>query len=135
MVTGPNGPSGHVSIGIQDEPLDAASNSDWISVTSGVTPNEEPEPLPAGQTDDEYQREQIHGAHSPDEAVVRGRVFSSLLPLACEADALLDETGVSRVLQRGKTVVLSREYRDVKSHLEEKEKRRKEVENSTKSSL
>ena len=29
--TCPDGPFGPVTIGIQDEPLDAASNSDWIS--------------------------------------------------------------------------------------------------------
>lgn len=44
--------------------------------------------------------------------IPKGRVFPTLQPLNYEADALLDGAGVSRILQRGKVVVLSREYRD-----------------------
>jgi len=129
--TNPDSPFGPVTVEMQEPPQDATNNSDWISVTSGASPREAPA-SPAGGMDSVQAPEQDKTFWS-DESEVRGRVFPTLQPLNCEADALLDETGVSRVLQRGKMVVLSREYRDVKTHLVEKEKRRKDME-STKSS-
>ncbi|KAI1004027.1 hypothetical protein K3495_g4182 [Podosphaera aphanis] len=39
-----------------------------------------------------------------------GRVFSVLQALDCEADALIDNKGISRVIQRGKVVALTRDY-------------------------
>jgi PAS domain S-box-containing protein len=114
-------PFGPVTIGLHDL-HDAASNSDWISVTSGMSPGDAPDPPPLKMDQREGSADR---AYRSDESEVKGRVFPGLQPLNFEADALLDETGVSRVLQRGKTVVLSREYRDVKTHLEEKEQRRK----------
>lgn len=119
-----DGPFGTVTIGLQDTPFDSTSNSDWISVTSGASPGEL-ETL-AGSSDIDYEQDNMNKAFGSKEGVVRGKVFPTLVPLNCEADALLDETGVSRVLQRGKTVVLSREYRDVKTHFEQREKRRKD---------
>jgi len=126
--TGPDGPFGPMTVGMQDTPPNATNNSDWISVTSGASPREAPESSAAGL--DAAQVQEQETTFWSDESEVKGRVFPALQPLNYEADALLDETGVSRVLQRGKTVVLSREYRDVKTHLEEKEKRRKGLESS-----
>jgi PAS domain S-box-containing protein len=121
--TSPDSPSpfGPITIGLQDTLHDS---SDWVSVTSGAaSPTESPK-SPTGKEAREAM-EQAQNAFASEKSEVKGRVFPTLQPLNYEADALLDETGVSRVLQRGKTVVLSREYRDVKTHLEEK-KRRKE---------
>jgi PAS domain S-box-containing protein len=130
--TSPDPPFGPVTVGIHDIQADAASNSDWISVTSGLSPGEDvPEPPTVlSEMDIQEGREQAERAFKGGDGPTRGTVFPMLQPLNYEADALLDETGVSRVLQRGKTVVLSREYRDIKTHLEEKEKRRKDVQSA-----
>jgi len=128
-------PFGPVTVGLQDTRFDATSNSDWVSVTSGISPNEAPEPLPmASETETQERQERADRAFRIGEGHAKGRVFPMLQPLNYEADALLDETGVSRVLQRGKTVILSREYRDIKTHLEEKERRRKDVQSAMSSS-
>ncbi|KAF8253778.1 hypothetical protein K440DRAFT_532708 [Wilcoxina mikolae CBS 423.85] len=122
-------------------PIDISSDApfgpvtvDWVSVTSGISPNEAPEPPPPMPSETETQERQER-AFRIGESDAKGRVFPMLQPLNYEADALLDETGVSRVLQRGKTVVLSREYRDIKTHLEEKQRRRKDVQSAKSSSL
>ncbi|EWC46116.1 hypothetical protein DRE_04690 [Drechslerella stenobrocha 248] len=48
----------------------------------------------------------------------QGRVFLNLQQLNYEAEPLVDGAGVSRVLERGKTVVLSREYKDMQTKWE-----------------
>ncbi|EPS35453.1 hypothetical protein H072_11136 [Dactylellina haptotyla CBS 200.50] len=48
----------------------------------------------------------------------KGQVFLNLQPLNYEAEPLIDGAGVSRVLERGKTVVLSREYKDMQTKWE-----------------
>ncbi|KAF3925497.1 hypothetical protein AA313_de0204221 [Arthrobotrys entomopaga] len=53
-----------------------------------------------------------------DEDNPLGRVFLNLQPLNYEAEPLIDGAGVSRVLERGKTVVLSREYKDMQTKWE-----------------
>ncbi|KAI9825747.1 MAG: hypothetical protein M1819_000465 [Sarea resinae] len=56
--------------------------------------------------------QQLADIHNPVARQPRGRVFSVLQPLFFEADPLIDIGGVSRVIERGKMVVLSREYPD-----------------------
>ncbi|KAL7268148.1 hypothetical protein RUND412_009241 [Rhizina undulata] len=125
-------PFSPVTIGIS-EPLnyDNTDSSDWISETSGLSPLEPPQPppLPPELRRLSQDRNACYGGVDEDE--LRGRVFPTLQPLSYEADALLDGAGVSRVLQRGKTVVLSREYRDIKGHLEERERERRRREAET----
>lgn len=49
---------------------------------------------------------------------MQGKVFQTLQPLSYEAEALIDDSGINRVLERGKTVVLSREYTDIQTKWE-----------------
>ncbi|KAI5797599.1 hypothetical protein EDC01DRAFT_628988 [Geopyxis carbonaria] len=105
---------------------ETSSNSDWVSVDSGISPSETPQ-----HGSPELKPEDPDKAYRRDESEMKGTVFPTLLPLGYEADSLLDGTGVSRVLQRGKTVILSREYRNVKTHLEAQEKRRKDEKSGT----
>ena len=88
-----------------------SSNSDWVSDGETVSPMDSPlsQSGPAA-----------NGLRAiiDEEDQLKGRVYSRLQPLSYEADALLDSAGVIRVLQRGKTVVLSREYRDVQSQFQ-----------------
>lgn len=118
-------PFAPVTIGPLDPHNEDASNSDWLSETSGISPLDPPQPLPP-----ELGRQKQNMAYPQgiEEDEQRGRVFLTLQPLSYEADALLDGAGVGRVLQRGKVVVLGREYRDIKTHLEERERRRREAE-------
>ncbi|KAH8151464.1 uncharacterized protein LAJ45_04669 [Morchella importuna] len=120
-------PFAPVTIGPSDPQNEDANNSDWLSETSGLSPLEPPQPPPLPP---EFGRQKQNMAYAQgiEEDEQRGRVFPTLQPLNYEADALLDGTGVSRVLQRGKVVVLGREYRDIKTHLEERDKRRREAE-------
>jgi PAS domain S-box-containing protein len=120
-------PFAPVTIGPSDPHSEDANNSDWLSETSGLSPLEPPQPPPLPP---EFGRQKQNMAYAQgiEEDEQRGRVFPTLQPLNYEADALLDGTGVSRVLQRGKVVVLGREYRDIKTHLEERDKRRREAE-------
>lgn len=120
-------PFAPVTIGLSDPHNEDTSNSDWLSETSGISPLDPPQPPPLPP---EFGRQKQNMAYSQgiEEDEQRGRVFPTLQPLNYEADALLDGAGVSRVLQRGKVVVLGREYRDIKTHLEEREKRRRETE-------
>lgn len=120
-------PFAPVTIGPSDLHNEDASNSDWLSETSDISPLDPPQPPPLPP---EFGRQKQNMAYSQgiEEDEQRGRVFPTLQPLNYEADALLDGAGVSRVLQRGKVVVLGREYRDIKTHLEEREKRRREAE-------
>lgn len=118
-------------------PLESAvrstpESSEWCPMTGGKTTGSQ-HPVVS----------EVESAEDPDKAYrsndteLKGRIFPTLQPLNYEPDALLDGTGVGRVLQRGKTVVLSREYRDVKTHLVDKVKRRKDeksVATSTKTS-
>lgn len=104
---------------------DAARESDWFSETSSLSPLDPPHQPPPLPPELEKQKQENPPLAGVDEDEMRGRVFRTLQPLNYEADALLDGAGVSRVLQRGKVVVLGREYRDVKTHLEGLEKRRK----------
>lgn len=53
-----------------------------------------------------------------EEGRPHGHVFLNLQPLNYEAEPLIDGAGVMRVLERGKTVVLSREYRDMQTKWE-----------------
>lgn len=119
-------PFAPVTVGPSDSQNEDA-NSDWLSETSGISPLEPPQPPPLPP---EFGRQKQNMAYAQgiEEDEQRGRVFPTLQPLNYEADALLDGAGVSRVLQRGKVVVLGREYRDIKTHLEEREKRRREAE-------
>lgn len=113
-----------VTIGLQDpHSLETGSNSDWVSDAGGQSPLDVPQPPP-------MPPESLSKSTRIDDTEPKGKVFAKLQPLNAEPDALLDGSGVSRVLQRGKTVVLSREYRDVKTHLEEMERRRKEAEST-----
>ncbi|KAK6342532.1 hypothetical protein TWF718_007936 [Orbilia javanica] len=57
---------------------------------------------------------------------VKGRVFLNLQPLTYESEPLIDGAGVSRVLERGKTVVLSREYKDMQTKWERLAARKEE---------
>ncbi|KAK6503675.1 hypothetical protein TWF481_008678 [Arthrobotrys musiformis] len=56
----------------------------------------------------------------------KGRVFLNLQPLTYESEPLIDGAGVSRVLERGKTVVLSREYKDMQTKWERLAARKEE---------
>lgn len=120
-------PFAPVTIGPSDSHNEDASSSDWLSETSGISPLDPPQPPPLPP---ELGRQKQNMAYSQgiEEDEQRGRVFPTLQPLNYEADALLDGAGVGRVLQRGKVVVLGREYRDIKTHLEEREMRRREAE-------
>lgn len=120
-------PFAPVTIGPSDPHSEDASNSDWLSETSGISPLDPPQPPPLPP---ELGRQKQNMAYPQgiEEDEQRGRVFLTLQPLNYEADALLDGAGVGRVLQRGKVVVLGREYRDINTHLEERERRRREAE-------
>lgn len=118
-------PFAPVTIGPSDN--EDASNSDWLSETSGISPLDPPQPPPL-PPEIGRQRQNMAYPQGIEEDEQRGRVFLTLQPLNYEADALLDGAGVGRVLQRGKVVVLGREYRDINTHLEEREKRRREAE-------
>lgn len=114
-----------------------SSSSDWISEGSNVSPLRSPRsPNGSSEREEDYEQNQVRPSID-DEDQLKGRIFPILQPLSYEADALLDGAGVIRVLQRGKTVVLSREYRDIQSHLERKisaagrEKRRRDMQWST----
>lgn len=96
-------------------------HGEWCPMTTGKPPNTQ-HPI----VSEVEKAEDSNKAYRSDETQLKGQIFPTLQPLNYEADALLDEIGVGRVLQRGKTVVLSREYRDVKMHLVDKEKRRKD---------
>ncbi|KAK6515724.1 hypothetical protein TWF281_004315 [Arthrobotrys megalospora] len=61
-----------------------------------------------------------------DDDVLKGRVFLNLQPLTYEGEPLIDGAGVSRVLERGKTVVLSREYKDMQTKWERQAARKEE---------
>ena len=122
----PDEPFTPVTIGLAENHHDNARESDWLSETSSLSPLEPPQPPPL-PPELERQRRKDMTASRGDGEELRGRVFQTLQPLNYEADALLDGAGVSRVLQRGKVVVLGREYRDIKTHLEGLEKRRKEA--------
>ncbi|RPA92688.1 hypothetical protein L873DRAFT_1831024 [Choiromyces venosus 120613-1] len=122
----PDGPFTPVTIGLTDNPHDNARDSDWLSEASSLSPLDPPQPPPL-PPELERQRQKNMSPPGGGDDEIRGRVFQTLQPLNYEADALLDGAGVSRVLQRGKVVVLGREYRDVKNHLEGLEKRRKEA--------
>ncbi|KAK6355443.1 hypothetical protein TWF696_004540 [Orbilia brochopaga] len=67
-----------------------------------------------------------------DDNVPRGRVFINLQPLNYEAEPLIDGAGVSRVLERGRTVVLSREYKDMLTKWERLAAAQKEEEEKAK---
>ncbi|KAF3086579.1 hypothetical protein TWF102_010985 [Orbilia oligospora] len=56
----------------------------------------------------------------------KGKVFLNLQPLTYESEPLIDGAGVSRVLERGKTVVLSREYKDMQTKWERLAARKEE---------
>lgn len=103
----PDEPFSPIVIGV-DQDDHESSNSDWVSDGEAVSPMDSPlsQSGPA-----------VNGLRAiiDEEDQLKGRVYSRLQPLSYEADALLDSAGVIRVLQRGKTVVLSREYRDVQS--------------------
>ncbi|KAF8434425.1 hypothetical protein BGX38DRAFT_162901 [Terfezia claveryi] len=91
-----------------DQYQDEQSNSEWVSEGEVASPMDSPRsPIGPGING--------LGAAIDKEDLPKGRVYSILQPLYYEADALLDSAGVLRVLQRGKTVVLSREYRDIQS--------------------
>ncbi|BFZ62442.1 hypothetical protein YB2330_003536 [Saitoella coloradoensis] len=49
---------------------------------------------------------------------MRGKVHRALLPLEDGDEPLIDNIGVARVIERGRPVVLSREYRDINTFLE-----------------
>ncbi|CAZ83080.1 unnamed protein product [Tuber melanosporum] len=122
----PDEPFTPVTIGLAESCHDSARESDWLSETSSLSPLEPPQPPPLPPELGRQRRRDMSPSGGADDEI-RGRVFKTLQPLNYEADALLDGAGVSRVLQRGKVVVLGREYRDVKTHLEGLEKRRKEA--------
>ncbi|KAF3935114.1 hypothetical protein ABW19_dt0207835 [Dactylella cylindrospora] len=86
----------------------------WTSTEMALELAEErdqpPEILPEYSMDPLMQME--------DQGGYRGRVFVNLQPLNYEAEPLIDGAGVSRVLERGKTVVLSREYKDMQTKWE-----------------
>jgi len=91
-----------------DQYQDEQSNSEWVSEGEVASPMDSPR-SPNGPGINGM------GAVIDKDDLPKGRVYSILQPLYYEADALLDNAGVLRVLQRGKTVVLSREYRDIQS--------------------
>lgn len=91
-----------------DQYQDEQSNSEWVSDGEVASPMDSPRSLSGPGING-------LGAAIDKEDLPKGRVYSILQPLYYEADALLDSAGVLRVLQRGKTVVLSREYRDIQS--------------------
>ncbi|KAG0635609.1 hypothetical protein HOY80DRAFT_1056867 [Tuber brumale] len=122
----PDEPFTPVTIGLVENRHDSTRDSDWLSETSSLSPLEPPQPPPLPPELGRQRRKHMSPSGGADDEI-RGRVFQTLQPLNYEADALLDGAGVSRVLQRGKVVVLGREYRDVKTHLEGLEKRRKEA--------
>lgn len=103
----PDEPFSPIVIGVDEYP-DEASNSDWVSDGEFASPMESPRSSGGPGING-------LGVVIDQEDQPKGRVYSILQPLSYEADALLDSAGVIRVLQRGKTVVLSREYRDVQS--------------------
>ena len=120
----PEQPFSPIVIGV-DKHGDTSSNSDWVSEGEVPSPTDSPrsqngpyEPTMNG----------INAVMDPEDQL-KGRVFPILQSLSYEADALLDGAGVKRVLQRGKTVVLSREYRDIQAHFERSapEKTQKEI--------
>ncbi|PWW74095.1 hypothetical protein C7212DRAFT_358965 [Tuber magnatum] len=122
----PDEPFTPVTIGLAESHHDSARDSDWLSEASSLSPLEPPQPPPL-PPELERQRQKDMPYSGGADGEIRGRVFQTLQPLNYEADALLNGAGVSRVLQRGRVVVLGREYRDVKTHLEGLEKRRKEA--------
>ncbi|CUS08279.1 unnamed protein product [Tuber aestivum] len=120
----PDEPFTSVTIGLAESHHNGTGDSDWLSETSSLSPMEPPQPPPLPpELERQGQRSMPRSGGAQSE--IRGRVFQTLQPLNYEADALLDGAGVSRVLQRGRVVVLGREYRDVRTHLEGLEKRRK----------
>ncbi|KAK2629944.1 hypothetical protein QTJ16_000764 [Diplocarpon rosae] len=64
---------------------------------------------------------------------VKGRVFSVLQALDYEAEPLIDNKGVSRVVERGKVIALTRDYPYVESTKDEKSGGSKSSNPSTKS--
>ncbi|KAF8423236.1 hypothetical protein EV426DRAFT_668639 [Tirmania nivea] len=100
-------PFAPIIVGV-DQYQDEQSNSEWVSEGEVASPMDSPR-SPSGPGMNGL------GEVIDKEDLPRGRVYSILQPLYYEADALLDSAGVLRVLQRGKTVVLSREYRDIHS--------------------
>ncbi|OWP05620.1 hypothetical protein B2J93_1669 [Marssonina coronariae] len=64
---------------------------------------------------------------------VRGRMFSVLQALDFEAEPLIDNKGVSRVVERGKVIALTRDYPYVESTQDEKSGGSKSSHTSTKS--
>ncbi|KAI5789747.1 sensor protein zRas [Peziza echinospora] len=106
----PGQPFSPVVVGV-DHMTDTSSNSDWLSDRG--SPPESPRLGPVDCLPRHRNGTSVTAEESPTM-----RVLPTLQELNYEADALLDGPGVIRVLQRGKTVVLSREYRDIQSHLQ-----------------
>ncbi|KAI9761562.1 MAG: hypothetical protein M4579_000954 [Chaenotheca gracillima] len=86
---------------------------------------EEPVEEAPGQREEELPQPQrsepdsIHNLLNPDAARLQGQVFPVLQAFEHEANPLIDSSGVSRVLQRGKIVLLSREYTAASSNPKE----------------
>ncbi|KAF8455236.1 hypothetical protein BDZ91DRAFT_538208 [Kalaharituber pfeilii] len=114
LESSPDQPFSPITIGIDTNLADTSSNSEWISDGEAISPTHSP-----GSTNGPGFKVDQSGLdlQSDQENPLTGRVFPILQPLSYEADALLDGAGVIRVLQRGKTVVLSREYRDIQTHM------------------
>ena len=108
-----------------DQYQDEQSNSEWVSEGEVTSPMDSPRSASGPGVNG-------LGVVIDKEDLPEGRVYSILQPLYYEADALLDSAGVLRVLQRGKTVVLSREYRDIQSQYQRAapEKAKKNVKDS-----
>ncbi|KAF3928548.1 hypothetical protein ABW21_db0206757 [Orbilia brochopaga] len=97
----------------------------------GWAPEGSPEPMDEGESPSDMPD---FGADAliDDENAPKGRVFINLQPLNYEAEPLIDGAGVSRVLERGKTVVLSREYKDMQTKWERLAAAQKEEEEKAK---
>ncbi|KAK6331503.1 hypothetical protein TWF730_004585 [Orbilia blumenaviensis] len=78
----------------------------------------------AGQSD--IQNYAMDSLLQIEDGDTRGQVFLNLQPLTHDGEPLIDGAGVSRVLERGKTVVLSREYKDMQTKWERLAARKEE---------
>ncbi|KAK9459918.1 uncharacterized protein V1516DRAFT_678395 [Lipomyces oligophaga] len=126
-------------------PLDSfSSDSTTIEINEPenevVSPGNDETPLAEAKhrtSIDDYNLESFSDSISDDEnlpflsrkskKVTRGtaRVFSALRPLESDVDPLIDSVGVTRVLHRGKLVLLQREYRNLQLDHERIEAERK----------